>query len=751
MIGYPVNLKTIQITRFDGVTNSKPSKLITLQELADEIKSLPQDIVDKINAEEDHKTQQALKVQNLSAVTIDCIHRSPGVAKAYDNVIADSNDQVNPFVILDVDTKDNEDADIQELKQKIINIPHTVLVYTTVRGGLRVVIYVSPTPLKPNQIIYRGNAKELAEEYKTALKFAEYYYLYHTGVKIHKTEARNPDRMHFINRDENVYLNLNATPLIWITSFEASKQRCELAIILTSIIEHAPSQLDSEEDWHKIVWAIENSHGMSTPEGKLRPFSRRVIHAISSQSNKYDDSIENYLERQKDEANKVGIPYLRTVIVEETSITGAQLEELIDFMTVKQELKAIQDKELAKVSVQGDGLVLLDHKYITSIDMEAALEDKNWRFRYNNFNNELEVCRHFKADQENKWIEFTTNKWRLLTDRELRLMQGDIRDIYLASKTGKRYNIDLAKLRSMVEQICLYEYNLTDEMHEWFNTYEVNKDDSQTAYTPEELDNLKISNWMNECGIELYLSGLIDVPQDDVSIHNQQTARLAKWFQRFVYLAMIWRQFEPGYPLHIVPVLIGEGGSGKSALVELMLPAHMQMYHMTKAKIHSMEEKQRIEATKNALIVEIEEIPDATKLTEPGVRPVDWESFKGYISRRFDSGTRLAYRYDAYNAKRRFIMIGTTNHSFIFPHDADTGILRRFVCLHMKSQGGIKVVEQLKNEEFKAELIKEALQLYYLGIKPDLPEDLWPIAHQTAMAAIGKSYGVESASNAPNF
>ncbi len=196
-----------------------------------------------------------------------------------------------------------------------------------------------------------------------------------------------------------------------------------------------------------------------------------------------------------------------------------------------------------------------------------------------------------------------------------------------------------------------------------------------------------------------------------------QDPDLVKWISGVVPTTAVWRCMEPGYQQDVVPVLIGGQGIGKSTYLRALLPDDRDEWFGDGLSLIS-DDKARVEATLGRVIVEMSEMAGSTR--------ADREQMKAYISRRNDSGVRLAYRRDPEDMPRRFALAATSNDRSCLPADP-TG-LRRFAPVELDAkiagcggerQPAIFVRERIATS--RSQLWAEALARYNADIPPAMP------------------------------
>lgn len=192
---------------------------------------------------------------------------------------------------------------------------------------------------------------------------------------------------------------------------------------------------------------------------------------------------------------------------------------------------------------------------------------------------------------------------------------------------------------------------------------------------------------------------LFDAPSDPYRRH----------VSRMIPLTAVWRAFEPGCKCDEIAVLQGPQGAGKDSVIKALVPESSQF---TDALGFNMSDKEKIELTRGKVFVCASEMGGVTTTR-------DLEALKRWITTTEDA-CRLSYRRDAEDMPRRFVVVGTTNADKPLPPDA-TGN-RRWCVIPIPK--GAHVEPWI--EERRIDLWREAVALYRLGVRPNLPRDMMP-------------------------
>ena len=199
---------------------------------------------------------------------------------------------------------------------------------------------------------------------------------------------------------------------------------------------------------------------------------------------------------------------------------------------------------------------------------------------------------------------------------------------------------------------------------------------------------------------------------------------------RMLILSAVWRTMEPGYKIDEVPVLQGEQGLGKDALLTSLVPS--QTLYTTSFSF-GMSLKEKIECTRGCVYVIASEMGGVTTTK-------DLEALKSYITASHDD-TRLAYRRDSEHMPRRFVFVCTTNLGRPLP--ADTTGNRRW-CVIQVGPSKVGAVEPFV-EACRDAIWHEAVALYRAGVKPNLPRDFKSIQKGRNIELERVDEGMESA------
>ena len=185
---------------------------------------------------------------------------------------------------------------------------------------------------------------------------------------------------------------------------------------------------------------------------------------------------------------------------------------------------------------------------------------------------------------------------------------------------------------------------------------------------------------------------------------------LAEWASQFIFLGAVQRTYEPGCKEDEVPVLIGDQGIGKSALLREAVPPDIPDLHGDGLRWDAPS-KEQVEAVLGRAIVEVSEMG--------GRRRADIEHIKSFVTRQNDGHVRLAYARSPESLPRRFVLVATTNDDSDLPNDP-TGN-RRFVPIVLRD--GVNVEAWMA--EVREQLWAEALHMYRAGRRANLPRELF--------------------------
>ena len=198
-------------------------------------------------------------------------------------------------------------------------------------------------------------------------------------------------------------------------------------------------------------------------------------------------------------------------------------------------------------------------------------------------------------------------------------------------------------------------------------------------------------------------------------------ASLVAWAGRHLLIGAIRRCLKPGEKLDEVPVLVGGQGIGKSTAPKLLLPADYRDLWFKDELDLSGSNKERVEATLGAVIVEVSEMAGSTR--------AEIESLKAYVTRQHDN-VRLAYRHNPDHLPRKFVLIGTTNSKTSLPNDPSGN--RRFVPIDLNGGGADRVRNYL--ESHRMDLWAEAIDCVHHDAEARLPNHMKAEAKRAAEA-----------------
>ena len=170
--------------------------------------------------------------------------------------------------------------------------------------------------------------------------------------------------------------------------------------------------------------------------------------------------------------------------------------------------------------------------------------------------------------------------------------------------------------------------------------------------------------WEGEFLLDNWLTDVFEVVPD-------QDPELVKWASRQILIAACRRAESPGIKMDQMVVLSGPQGIGKSQCLAHLLPSHDGDWFSDSFSF-LMDDKERVEATLGAVIVEVGEMAGSTRQEAAKI--------KQDMARTVDK-VRLAYRRNAERFPRRHVRVGTSNGMGDLPNDP-TG-LRRFVPIDL--------------------------------------------------------------------
>ena len=192
---------------------------------------------------------------------------------------------------------------------------------------------------------------------------------------------------------------------------------------------------------------------------------------------------------------------------------------------------------------------------------------------------------------------------------------------------------------------------------------------------------------------------------------------LAEWASTYIFLGAVQRTYEPGCKLDEIPVLIGDQGLGKSALLREAVPPELPNLYGDGLRWDARD-KEQVEAVLGRALCEVPEMG--------GRRKAEIEHMKALITRQDDGVIRLAYARTPEPLPRRFIIVATTNNESDLPNDESGN--RRFTPIVLRKGCN---VEQWMAEE-RVNLWAEALAMYHAGRRANLPRALFGMQREQA-------------------
>ena len=314
-------------------------------------------------------------------------------------------------------------------------------------------------------------------------------------------------------------------------------------------------------------------------------------------------------------------------------------------------------------------------------ELKQKLDNLGYEIRINTRADRIEV-KGFKGDQ---------NKWSDLIDEEHSLLFLECKG---EDKLKKTHYEDQLKAVASAKQVDPFE------------------------------EYLKELVWDKKNRLEGVLFDLFDI--------EDKYKDLAKWGFKSLLLAAVRRTFKPGAKHDELLILRGEQGLGKSSL----------LYHLFEDKSFfsnslnfSESIKNIIEGTLGKTILEIAELQGFGKAAV--------EKMKNVISSQQDT-SRLAWRKNARDYKRRCVFCGTTNDVAGLPNDLSG--LRRFVVLEIKKKKDVSVDDIKKIiTNNRDQLWAEAMTLYQKGESARLPKELWATSAEISELHRGGNHAFEEA------
>ena len=214
-----------------------------------------------------------------------------------------------------------------------------------------------------------------------------------------------------------------------------------------------------------------------------------------------------------------------------------------------------------------------------------------------------------------------------------------------------------------------------------------------------------------------------------------ERTELADWASRFILLGAVTRTYEPGCKMDEGPVLIGDGGIGKSTFLRgLLPPEHGEWF--SDGLNFAADAKVKAEALQGRVIVEAAEMTGATR--------ADQEAMKAFLSRTDDGNTRRAYRRDPEPSPRRCVIVGTADREQPLPNDPN---LRRFVPVYLDNAGHAGIAADVREtlDSEREQLWAEALVMHRNGAEARLPDALKAMQAEATAAARSSDAIIEDA------
>ena len=210
--------------------------------------------------------------------------------------------------------------------------------------------------------------------------------------------------------------------------------------------------------------------------------------------------------------------------------------------------------------------------------------------------------------------------------------------------------------------------------------------------------------WNGTARLDNWITRLFEVDSDP---------RLTVWTSRYLFLGAVQRTYEPGCKLDETPLLIGNQGMGKSAVLSACLPNDKAagLVELFTDGLHlAAFPKERAEALEGRVIVEIAEMGGSTR--------ADLESLKAFLTRTDDGDHRRAYARHAESSPRMCILVATADRGRTLPNDP--GGNRRFVSIEIR-RSTMGAEKFMGNE--RDQLWAEAVYQYKTGARANLPRE----------------------------
>lgn len=261
-----------------------------------------------------------------------------------------------------------------------------------------------------------------------------------------------------------------------------------------------------------------------------------------------------------------------------------------------------------------------------------------------------------------EFIERDGLEWQPVTDMWLSALRENIAQWYSNMKAdgepGAGWRPPKEQWLSMLQAV-LYEHQV-DTFQEWL------------AELPEWDGTARVKDLLYHAG----------APEGDP---------LAEWASRYVMTTVLDRTFEPGAHAHVMLIVLGPQGCGKSAVFAGLFPEDKRHEWFGDALELDESNQKKAESLFGKVIVEADEMK--------GRKAADIEKLKSFITRRDDGQYRRPWGRAPEQQLRRCAIVATTNDDRCVPRDPSGGV-RRFCVVE---------AEERRAKSLTWEYVKEAV------------------------------------------
>ena len=173
-----------------------------------------------------------------------------------------------------------------------------------------------------------------------------------------------------------------------------------------------------------------------------------------------------------------------------------------------------------------------------------------------------------------------------------------------------------------------------------------------------------------------------------------EATQLNQWASAALFVQIVKRTMEVPCRWRGIPILIGPQFTGKSALVQHLLPQFLWRYVVLELNL-AEQSKSMVEQFLGCAVVELSEMA--------GHNRAGLEKTKSFVTLPYDR-QRLPYRTDAETVDRRCAFIGTMNEGSVMPHDPSGST--RWICV--ECPGSCDVEALFTDPAYREQLYAEA-------------------------------------------